>query len=78
MPRITITITDKVDGHVEILCTPPMDEILSEIAQKDGRNVAPSKIYATRMITAGMKLGQEARGDKSKIITTLPGRPRRG
>jgi hypothetical protein len=73
MAEVRIIIRDHIDGHVETIVTPSMDEILKEIAARDGKGVAPSKLYATRAITAIMKMGKEAR-EGSKIITKLPGR----
>jgi hypothetical protein len=73
MAEVRITIRDHVDGHVETIVYPPMDEILKEIAAKSGKGVSPAKLYATRAVTAIMKMGKEAKEGK-KIITKLPGR----
>jgi len=73
MAEVRIIIRDTVDGHVETIVTPDMDTILKEIAAKDGKGVSPAKLYATRAVTAIMKLGREAK-EGGKIITKLPGR----
>lgn len=71
MAKVTIIIEDTVDGNVRTIMHPSAEELMKEIAQKDGKNVAPSKLYAIRAATAIIKLGQQ-NPDTQRIITSLP------
>lgn len=61
--KLTMTFEDKPDGMVEVICTPPADEILSRVKNFGPTSLSPAESMMAQCAMI-LRLGELARQRK--------------